>query len=177
MIRNWICTIKRLQDNNFFSLFSQVRMAFRTAAVCAGYLFVAGGLTDGKKGHATVTQALQLARQILAFYLFCNAYMVWASDEDRLAHIKNIPGGQIMIIIVIALYVISGLCIYGGFEAGYFARIVAWQLVIITALVDFNTRYWFRSSSHVEFWHQIQHASRNLSVIGSLLLLARIRHW
>lgn len=177
MIRNRICIIKRLQDNHFFPLFAQVRMAFRTAAVCAGYLFVAGGLTDSKKGHATVTQALQLARQILAFYLFCNAYMVWASDEDCLAHIKNIPGGQIMIIIVIALYVIPGLCIYGGYEAGYFARIVAWQLVIITALVDFNTRYWLRSSSHVEFWHQIQHASRNISVIGSLLLLARIRHW
>ena len=50
-------------------------MAFRTAAVCSGYLFVAGGLTDSQRGRTKVIQALQLARQILAFYLFCNAYM------------------------------------------------------------------------------------------------------
>lgn len=152
-------------------------MAARTAAVCAGYLFVAGGLTDSQRSRTKVIRALQLARQILAFYLFCNAYMVWASEEDRLAHIKNIPGGQIMLVAVVALYILTGLCIYGGYEAGYFGRIVAWQLVIISVLVDFNAKYWYRSHSRVEFWHQIQHASRNIAVIGSLLLLARIRHW
>lgn len=157
--------------------FTQVRMAARTAAVCAGYLFVTGGLTDSQRGRPKVFQALQVGRQILAFYLFCNAYMVWASEEDRLAHYKNIPGGQAMIVAVIAMYVIPALFIYGGYEAGYFARIVVWQLVIISALVDFNTKYWFKSSSHVEFWYQIQHASRNISVIGSLLLLGRIRNW
>lgn len=155
----------------------QVRMAARTAAVCAGYLFVAGGLTDSQRGRAKVLQALQVGRQILAFYLFCNAYMVWASEEDRLAHIKNIPGGQFMLVAVVALYIVPALCIYGGYEAGYFARIVVWQMVIISVLVDFNTKFWYRSSSHVEFWYQIQHASRNISVIGSLLLLARIRYW
>ena len=154
----------------------QVRIAARTAAVCAGYLFVAGGLTDSQKGRTKVTQALQLARQILAFYLLCNAYMIWASEEDRLAHIKNIPGGQVMLYAVIAVYVIPGICIYGGYEAGYFGRIVAWLLVITSVLVDYNTKYWYRSN-HVEFWYQIQHASRNIAVIGSLILLARIRHW
>ena len=146
-------------------------------AVCAGYLFVIGGLTDSERGRTKVTQALQLGRQILAFYLFCNAYMIWASEQDRLAHIKNIPGGVAMIYIVIAIYVIPGICIYGGYEAGYFGRIVSWLLVIITVLVDYNAKYWYRSSAHVEFWCQIQHASRNVCVIGSLLLLARIRHW
>ena len=155
----------------------QVRVAARTAAVCAGYLLVAGGLTDSQKGTTKVIKALQTARQMLAFYLFCNAYMLWASEEDRLAHIKNIPGGLIMLVVVVVLYVIPGLCIYGGYEAGYFGRIVAWLLVVISVLVDFNTKYWLRSSSHVEFWYQIQHAARNISVVGSLLLLARIRHW
>lgn len=155
----------------------QVRMSARTAAVCAGYLFVAGGLTDSQQGRPKVIQALQVGRQILAFYLFCNAYMVWASEEDRLAHYKNIPGGQLMLVAVIALYVIPALFIYGGYEAGYFARIAVWQLVVISALVDFNTKYWYRSSSHMEFWYQIQHASRNISVIGALLLLGRVRNW
>ncbi|XP_015747370.1 PREDICTED: transmembrane protein 101-like, partial [Acropora digitifera] len=154
-----------------------VRIATRTVAVCAGYLFVTGGLLDSERGRTKVMQALQVARQILAFYLFCSAYMVWISGEDRLAHIKNIPGGVVMIYIVIALYAIPGICIYGGYEAGYFGRIVAWLLVIITVLVDYNTKYWIRSSAHVDFWCQIQHASRNISVIGSLLLLARIRLW
>lgn len=155
----------------------QVRMSARTAAVCAGYLFVAGGLTDSQRGQQKVFQALQVGRQILAFYLFCNAYMVWVSEEDRLAHYKNIPGGQLMLIAVIALYVIPALFIYGGYEAGYFGRIAVWQLVVISALVDFNTKYWYRSSSHMEFWSQIQHASRNIAVIGALLLLSRVRNW
>lgn len=154
-----------------------VRMAARSAAVCGGYLFVAAGLTDSQRGQAKVFQALKVSRQILAFYLFCNAYMVWASEEDRLAHIKNIPGGQFMIAMVIALYVIPALSIYAGYEAGYFARIVVWHLVVVSALVDFNTKYWCRSSSHVAFWVQIQHAARNLAVIGSLLLLGRKRYW
>ena len=152
-------------------------MAARSAAVCGGYLFVAAGLTDSQRGQAKVFQALKVSRQILAFYLFCNAYMVWASEEDRLAHIKNIPGGQFMIVMVIALYVIPALSIYAGYEAGYFARIVVWHLVVVSALVDFNTKYWRRSSSHVAFWVQIQHAARNLAVIGSLLLLGRKRYW
>ena len=83
-----------------------------------------------------------------------------------------------MLVVVIAIYIIPALGIYGGYEAGYFGRIVSWQLIIISILVDFNTKYWFRTSySHVEFWCQVQHASRNVSVIGSLLLLARIRDW
>lgn len=154
-----------------------VRMSARTAAVCAGYLFVAGGLTDSQRGQPKIFQALQVGRQVLAFYLFCSAYMVWASEEDRLAHYKNIPGGQLMLIAVIALYVIPALFIYAGYEAGYFARIAVWQLVVISALVDFNTKYWYRSYSHMEFWSQIQHASRNIAVIGALLLLSRVRNW
>jgi len=152
-------------------------MSARTAAVCAGYLFVAGGLTDSERGRPKVLQALQVGRQILSFYLFCSAYMVWASEEDRLAHYKNIPGGQLMLVAVIALYAIPALFIYAGYEAGYFARIAVWLLVVISALVDFNTKYWYKSSSHMEFWSQIQHASRNIAVVGALLLLSRIRNW
>jgi len=170
-------TILTIYQRQRYSEYFIVRVAARTAAVCAGYLLVAGGLTDSQKGTTKVIKALQTARQMLAFYLFCNAYMLWASEEDRLAHIKNIPGGLIMLVVVVVLYVIPGLCIYGGYEAGYFGRIVAWLLVVISVLVDFNTKYWLRSSSHVEFWYQIQHAARNISVVGSLLLLARIRHW
>ena len=152
-------------------------MSARTAAVCAGYLFVAGGLTDSQRGRQRVFQALQVGRQVLAFYLFCNAYMVWASEEDLLAHYKNIPGGQLRLVGVIALYVIPALSICAGYEAGYFAHIAVWQLVVISALVDFNTKYWYRSSSHVEFWSQIQHACRNIAVMGALLLLSTVRNW
>ncbi|XP_068721194.1 transmembrane protein 101-like [Montipora capricornis] len=172
-----VYTVITLYQQKGHSEYLIVRISVRTVAVCAGYLFVTGGLTDSERGRTKVTQALQLGRQILAFYLFCNAYMIWASEQDRLAHIKNIPGGVAMIYIVIAIYAIPGICIYGGYEAGYFGRIVSWLLVIITVLVDFNAKYWYRSSAHVEFWCQIQHASRNVCVIGSLLLLARIRHW
>ena len=103
--------------------------------------------------------------------------MIWVSEEDRLAYIKNIPGGKTMLFSVIALNVICGLAIYGGYEAAYFGRLVAWQLAVVTILVDANTKYWYKSSSRVEFWFQVQHACRNVMVIGAMLLLGRKRYW
>ena len=161
----------------YIRLSHQVRIAVRTAAVFGGYLFVAGGLTDSQRGQAKISQALQVGRQILAFYLFCNAYMLWISEEDRVAYIKNIPGGKAMLVVVVAFNVLCGLCMYGGYEAGYFGRLVAWQLIIATVLVDTNTKYWYKSSSRVEFWLQVQHAARNVAVIGAMLLLGRKKFW
>lgn len=78
--------------------------------------------------------------------------MIWVSEQDRLVYIKNILGGVVMIYIVIVIYVIFGICIYGGYEVGYFGRIVFWFLVIIIVLVDYNVKYWYRSFVYVEFW-------------------------
>lgn len=93
----------------------QVKVVARAVAVVGCYLFVAGGLTDSRRGSAKVSNLLQIGRQLLALYLFYLAYMMWINREDRIALIKHIPGGIIMLIIVVVIYVGCGLCIYGGY--------------------------------------------------------------
>ena len=146
-------------------------------AVLGGYLFVAGGLADSIRGHAKVSIFLQRAREMLAVYLLLNAYMLWQSPEDQMAFIKSFPGGRLMLILIGSIYVICGLCIFGGYEAGYFGRLVSWLVLVTTVFVDGNTKYWLSGSSHVGFWMQIQFACRNLPVVGALLLLGRKRYW
>lgn len=155
----------------------QVKVVARAVAVVGCYLFVAGGLTDSRRGSAKVSNLLQIGRQLLALYLFYLAYMMWINREDRIALIKHIPGGIIMLIIVVVIYVGCGLCIYGGYEAGYFGKLATWQLLIVTLLSDLDTKFWYKANDRVDKWTQIQLASRHFAVMGGLILLGRKRHW
>lgn len=152
-------------------------MVARAVAVIGSYLFVAGGLTDSKRGFDKVSNFLQIGRQVLSLYLFYMAYMIWINKEDRLALVRHIPGGIIMLVVVVVIYVLCGLCIYGGYEAGYFGKLASWQLLIVTLLSDLNTKFWFKAHDSVDHWTQIQLASRHFAIIGGLLLLGRKRDW
>ncbi|EDO46567.1 predicted protein [Nematostella vectensis] len=164
-------------ENQRWSEFMMVKVVARAVGVIGGYLFVAGGLTDSMRGYAKISHFLHTGRQVLALYLFYNAYMIWISQEEKIALVKHIPGGVVMLIVVVVIYVACGLCIYGGYEAGYFGKLAAWLITVITVIVDFDVKFWYKSESHVEYWTQILLASRNISVVGALLLLGRKRHW
>lgn len=154
----------------------QVRVISRAAGAGASYLFVTGGLTDSKQRQLNMP-FLQTARQIFSAILFCNAYFIWVSNDDRLAHTTHLPGGKIVLVFMVVVYVVCALCIYGGYEAGYFGRLVAWQLLLVTVFVDSDTKFWLRSNEHIKFWMQMLLASRNLPIIAGLLLLDRKRYW
>ena len=103
--------------------------------------------------------------------------MLWQSPEDKMAYIRSLPGGILMLLLVGSVYAICGLAIFGGYEAGYFGRLASWLLLVVSVFVDGNTKYWLKTVSRLGFWEQIQIACRNMAVIGGLLLLARKRYW
>ena len=148
----------------------------RAAGAGASYLFVTGGLADSRQQQLNMP-FLQTARQVFSAVLFCNAYFIWVSEDDRVAHVTHLPGGRLMLVFMVIIYVVSALCIYGGYEAGYFGRLVAWQLLLVTLFVDSDTKFWLKSSGHIKFWLQMLLASRNLPIIAGLLLLGRKRYW
>lgn len=124
-----------------------------------------------------MSQYLEIGRKLLSFYLFYLAYMIWINKEDRIALVKHVPGGMIMLVIVVSIYIICGLAIYGGYEAGYFGKLASWQLVVVTLLTDYDTKFWFKAHDRVDHWTQIQLATRHFAVVAGLLLLGRKRHW
>lgn len=120
---------------------------------------------------------LEIGRKVLSLYLLYSAYMIWINKEDRIALIKHVPGGLGMLVVVVFIYVGCGLAIYGGYEAGYFGKLATWQLVVVTVLTDFDTKFWFKAHDRVDHWTQIQLGTRHLAVVAGLLLLGRKRYW
>jgi hypothetical protein len=65
--------------------------------------------------------------------------------------------------------------LYGGLQVPYFARLVAWLLVIVTVFVEFDTKYW--KIRGMPFWEQVLVGSQNVCAIANLIILGRIREW
>lgn len=150
-------------------------MFARTIAVAGGYLLVAGGLVDSKKSTKLHPSLLQLGRQIQAFYAIFAGYLLWASPADRAVHISHLPLGQLVAIFFAIVFVLCGIMMYGGWQVPYFARLVAWMLIIVTVFVDFDTKYW--KIRGMGYWQQVQVGAQNVCIVANLILLGRIRNW
>ncbi len=150
-------------------------MFARNVAIAGGYLLVAGGLVDSKKSPNLRPSLLQLGRQTQAFYAIFNGYLLWASPADRAVHISHLPLGRLVTTCLIVLFILCGIMLYGGIQVPYFARLVAWMLVISTVFVEFDTKYW--KIRGVGFWDQVLIGSQNICAISNLILLGRVRQW
>lgn len=155
--------------------FSQIRIFARNVAVAGGYLLVAGGLVDSKKSSNLRPSLLQLGRQTQAFFAVFNGYLLWASPADKAVHISHLPLGRLVTICLIVLFIVCGIMLYGGLQVPYFARLVAWMLVIVTVFVEFDTKYW--KIRGIGFWDQVQIALQNICAIANLIILGRVRNW
>mgnify|MGYP002803579238 FL=1 len=152
-----------------------IKMFARYVAIAGGFLLVAGGLVDSKKSSNLRPGLLQLGRQTQAFYSIFNGYLLWASPADRAVHISHLPLGWLLTTCLIILFILCGIMLYGGLRVPYFARLVAWMLVIVTVFVEFDTRYW--KIRGVAFWDQVLIGSQNICAIANLIILGRIRQW
>ena len=76
---------------------------------------------------------------------------------------------------LIILFILCGIMLYGGLQVPYFARLVAWLLIIVTVFVEFDTKYW--GIRGVRFWEQVQFGGQNVCAIANLIILGRIRTW
>lgn len=162
-------------DNNEIIINWQIKIFARNVAIAGGYLLVAGGLVDSKKSPNLRPSLLQLGRQTQAFYAIFNGYLLWASPADRAVHISHLPLGRLVTTCLIILFILCGIMLYGGLQVPYFARLVAWLLVIVTVFVEFDTKYW--KIRGMPFWEQVLVGSQNVCAIANLIILGRIREW
>lgn len=160
--------------NPSISEWLMIKIFARNIAVFGGYLFVAGGLVDSNVSNLRVS-FLQLGRQTQAAYAIFNGYILWASPADKMVHISHLPLGWFLVKILTVLFILCGIMLYGGFHAGYFARLVAWMLLILTVFVEFDTRYW--KIRGVSAWDQIHLGTQNVCAIANLILISRIQNW
>ena len=132
-------------------------------------------MVDSKKTSNLKVSLLQIGRQTQAAYAIFNGYLLWASPADRMVHISHLPLGWFLVNGLIVLFILCGIMLYGGLHAGYFARLLAWMLVIVTVFVDFDTRYW--KIRGVSFWDQIHLGTQNVCAIANLILIGRVQNW
>ncbi len=139
------------------------------------YLMVAGGLADFDRGTQHHRRLLQSGLQILGVHSFISAVMLWNSPGEFKAHSLHLPGGQFTTYLWIALYLLSGMCLYGNYKVFHFAKLMAWLLVVVTIFVDINTKYWWNNAK-ISHWMTVTIASRNLCIIFTLLLVRGSTH-
>ena len=173
---SWVALLKTPSSYiNNMSYHLQIKIFARNIAIFGGYLLVAGGLVDSKKTSNLKVSLLQIGRQTQAAYAIFNGYLLWASPADRMVHISHLPLGWFLVNGLIVLFILCGIMLYGGLHAGYFARLLAWMLVIVTVFVDFDTRYW--KIRGVSFWDQIHLGTQNVCAIANLILIGRVQNW
>ena len=131
---------------------------------------IAGGLSDFERGTQRHRRLLQIGLQLLGVYSFINAVILWNSPNELKAYITHLPGGRFTAYVFLALYLVSGMCIYGGYNSFYFSKVVAWLLVVATLFVDLDSKFWWKTA-HIPYWVSMTIASKNTCIIATLLLM------
>lgn len=134
------------------------------------FLLVAGGLANFERGVTRSKKLLQIGIQLLGIYSFIYAVIVWNSPIEMKAHISHLPGGIVTTYLFIALFVVSGICIYGGYEVFYFSKVLAWLLFVVTLFVDMDEKWWWKAA-HIPKWLVMTIASKNACIVVTLLLV------
>ena len=147
-----------------------MRQISRNGAIVGCYLLVAGGLACFERGAERNKRLLQTGVQLLGVYSFIYAAILWNSATELKAHISHIPGGIFITYVFLALFIVTGICIYGGYEVFYFSKVLAWLLFVVTLFVDVDTQWWWKTS-HIPKWVAMTVASKHGCVIVTLLLI------
>ena len=155
----------------FIKLFIfEVRQISRNVAIMGCYLMVAGGLSDFERGTQRHKRLLLTGMQLLGVYSFIYAVIIWNSPTEFKVHSSHLPGGTITTFIFIALFLVVGICLYGGYEIFYFSKVLAWLLFVVTIFVDLDTKMWW-NVAHIPRWLTMTVASKHLCIIITLLLV------
>ena len=160
----FICT------NIYLCLYNQVKQISRNGAIVGCYLLVAGGLANFERGVERNKRLLQTGIQLLGVYSFIYAAIIWNSTVEMKAHSSHLPGGIFTTYLFIALFIATGICIYGRYEVFYFSKVLAWLIFVVTLFVDMDTKWWWKTS-HIPKWVVMTIASKHACVVITLLLV------
>ncbi|KAJ8284468.1 hypothetical protein COCON_G00033180 [Conger conger] len=149
----------------------KVRMYSRAIAIIGGFLVLASGAGEVYRQKPR-TRSLQSTGQVfLGIYLICVVYSLQHSQEDRMAYLDHIPGGELTLQLLFVLYGVLALSFLSGYYVRLAAQILATLLPLVVLFIDGNIGYWHRSR-HVEFWNQMKLIGHNVGIFGAVLILA-----
>ncbi|XP_048470367.1 transmembrane protein 101 [Rhincodon typus] len=150
---------------------SKVRMYSRTIAVIGGFLILASGAGEVYRQKPR-TRSLQSTGQVfLGINLICVAYSLQHSQEDRLAYLNHIIGGEITLQLLFVLYAVLALSFLSGYCVRTAAQILSVLMPLVVLFIDSNVGYWHHSC-RIEFWNQMKLLGQNVGVFGAAIILA-----
>ncbi|KAG5854921.1 transmembrane protein 101 [Anguilla rostrata] len=149
----------------------KVRMYSRALAIIGGFLVLASGAGEVYRQKPR-TRSLQSTGQVfLGIYLICVVYSLQHSQEDRMAYLNHIPGGELTLQLLFVLYGVLALSFLSGYYVRLAAQILATLLPLVVLFIDGNIGYWHHTR-HVEFWNQLKLIGHNVGIFGAVLILA-----
>ncbi|XP_048416208.1 transmembrane protein 101 isoform X2 [Stegostoma tigrinum] len=149
----------------------KVRMYSRTIAVIGGFLILASGAGEVYRQKPR-TRSLQSTGQVfLGINLICVAYSLQHSQEDRLAYLNHIIGGEITLQLLFVLYAVLALSFLSGYCVRTAAQILSVLMPLVVLFIDSNVGYWHHSC-RIEFWNQMKLLGQNVGVFGAAIILA-----
>ncbi|XP_072523489.1 transmembrane protein 101 [Salminus brasiliensis] len=149
----------------------KVRMYSRAMAVIGGFLVLASGAGEVYRQKPR-TRSLQSTGQVfLGIYLICLVYSLQHSQEDRLAYLDHIPGGEVTVQLLVVVFGVLALSFLSGCYVQLASQILSVLLPLVILFIDGNVGYWHRSR-RVEFWNQMKLIGQNVGIFGAVLILA-----
>ncbi|KAJ8364706.1 hypothetical protein SKAU_G00135370 [Synaphobranchus kaupii] len=149
----------------------KVRMYSRAIAIIGGFLVMASGAGEVYRQKPR-TRSLQSTGQVfLGIYLICMVYSLQHSQEDRMAYLNHIPGGEFTLQLLFVLYGVLALSFLSGYYVRLAAQILATLLPLVVLFIDGNIGYWHHSR-RVEFWNQMKLIGHSVGIFGAVLILA-----
>ncbi|MGH0145169.1 UNVERIFIED_CONTAM: hypothetical protein FKN15_004600 [Acipenser sinensis] len=149
----------------------KVRMYSRALAITGGFLVLASGAGEVYRQKPR-TRSLQSTGQIfLGIYLICMAYSLQHSQEDRMAFLNHVPGGEIPLQLLSVLYGVLALSFFSGYYIRSAAQVLAILMPLVILFIDGNLGYWYQGR-RVEFWNQMKLVGQNVGIFGAVLILA-----
>lgn len=146
-------------------------MYSRTVAIIGGFLVLASGAGELYRRKPR-SRCLQSTGQVfLGIYLICVAFSLQHSQEDRLAYLNLLPGGELTVQLFFLLYGVLALAFLSGYYVALAAQILAVLLPPVMLLIDGNVTYWHHTR-RVEFWNQMKLLGENVGIFGAAVILA-----
>ncbi|XP_015458693.1 transmembrane protein 101 isoform X2 [Astyanax mexicanus] len=139
----------------------KVRMYSRAMAVIGGFLVLASGAGEVYRQKPR-TRSLQSTGQV---------YSLQHSQEDRLAYLDHIPGGEVTVQLLVVVFGVLALSYLSGCYVQLSSQILSVLLPLVILFIDGNIGYWHRSR-RVEFWNQMKLIGHNVGIFGAVLILA-----
>ncbi|KAG5263039.1 hypothetical protein AALO_G00281780 [Alosa alosa] len=149
----------------------KVRMYSRALAIIGGFLVLASGAGEVYRQKPR-TRSLQSTGQVfLGIYLICMVYSLQHSQEDRVAYLDHIPGGELTVQLLVVVFGVLAFAFLSGVYVRIAAQILSIMLPLVVLFIDGNLGYWHRTR-HVEFWNQMKLIGQNVGIFGAVLILA-----